>query len=430
MKKIIYIVLLLPLLAKGQSANTNNTTQIASEIDSLIGIKLYFQARVHFNNNKEALSDSQYLRLKGTICNLFNKLEESNDAITLLFNKYGDKLTQTEKKDLLNAKLSNAVKLFDYKLADEVTYLLTTDYKNVTTESELESTLNNGKIWKALSNYPKQTITIKSDSKFKLIPDKAGLKNLTVVSNENQYPFIFDTGANISTIVHSQAVKMGLDIIDIAISVGTITGKRVNAKVGIASKLSIGNMYFTNVVFLVFPDEALYIPQIDYQINGILGYPVLSAMKEVHFINTDELFVPKKSEIEKDINLAIEYLTPIINLTDEVGNEMSFTFDTGADQTMLYKSYYDLKKKDILNNYSKTKIRFGGAGGNTEVDGYHIGFKAKINDEIISLESVDLIPELIKPNDRYSFGNIGQDLISKFNKMVINFEKMFIHFSK
>lgn len=430
MKTSICIVLLLPLLVLGQSKTINNTNRIANEIDSLINIKSYFKARVLFNNNRGVLSDFHYLRLKGTICNLFNKLEESNEAITALFIKYEDKLSKTEKKDLLNAKLSNAVKLFDYKLADDVTNLITTDYRDVITELELKSTLNNGKIWKAISNYPKQTIVFESDSQFKLIPDKAGLRNLTVVKQNKEYPFIFDTGANISTIVESQALKMGIDIIDVAISVNTITGKRVDSKIGVASELSIGNMHFTNVVFLIFPDEALYIPQIDYQINGILGYPVLSVMNEIHFIKNDELFVPKKSELEKGINLAIEYLTPIINLVDEKENEMSFTFDTGAGVTMLYKSYYDLKKKHILSNYSKTKIRFGGAGGNIEIDGYHVGFKARINDEIISLESVDLIPELLKPSDRYSFGNIGQDLISKFDKMVINFEKMFVHFSK
>jgi hypothetical protein len=29
------------------------------------------------------------------------------------------------------------------------------------------------------------------------------------------------------------------------------------------------------------PDEVLHIPQVDFQINGILGYPVIAALKEI-----------------------------------------------------------------------------------------------------------------------------------------------------
>lgn len=428
MKRIIYTLFMLLLLSGCYSQTKTSNPKVVNEIDSLISVKSYFKARKQFYANKAALGDFQYLRLNATIDNLFNNLEKSNEAITKLFDTYIDSLSMEERKDLLNAKLSNAVKLFDYKLADEITKVLVTEYKDQISERELKSTKNNGKIWEAIVNFPKQTVIFKDDSNFKLIPDKAGLKNLTVTSLHESHPFIFDTGANISTIVNSQALKMGLKIIDVDISVNTITGKRVNSKLGVASELSIGNMQFSNVVFLVFPDEALYIPQIDYQINGILGYPVLSAMKEVHFIHDNELFVPKNSQLKKDSNLAIEYLTPIINLADSNGGEMSFTLDTGADRTMLYQSYYDLKKKEVLKNYTKTKIRFGGAGGNIEVDGYRVSFKPKINGNTVMIDSVDLIPELLKPSDKYSFGNLGQDLISKFDKMIINFEEMFVHF--
>lgn len=398
------------------------------EIDSLINVKSYFKASAHFDLNKKELDDFTALRFEATLANVFNQLEKSNQLIKVLFEKYKDSLSKTEERDLLNTQLSNAVKLFDYKQADKITNTLISNYGDVTSPDELKSTKNNGSIWKAVINYPKQSVQFKGDSFIRLNRDKAGLKNLNVVHNSKNYPFIFDTGANLSTIIESQAKSMGIDIIDIEVSVNTITGKRVNSKVGVAKHFTIEHMDFNNVIFLVFPDEALYIPQIDYQINGILGYPVISAMKELHFLEEDNIYIPLESTLDKERNLAIEYLTPLINLQMKGGDEMVFTFDTGADATMLYKSYFDSRKEEVLRSYTKTKIRFGGAGGNTEIEGYDVVFEPVVNHKIIVMDSVSLIPELIKNSDRHSYGNIGQDFISKFDKMVLNFEKMFIHF--
>lgn len=426
MKSFFLLILFLSIFE--QHAQSMHSNPVVEEIDSLINVKSYFKARKVFNMNVNGFNDFETFRLKATICNLFNNLEESTEAIDKIFRYYKDSLSREQAKDLLNVKLSNAVKLFEYKSADEMTNILVRDYKDAISKDQIESTLNNGIIWKAISNYPKQTVQFTDESYIKLIRDRAGLKNIEVEVDSKKHSFILDTGANLSTTIESQAMEMGLKIIDVAVSVGTITGKVVNSKIGIASNLKIDNMIFDNVVFLVFPDEALYISQIDYQIKGILGYPILSAMKEIHFFKNDSIYVPLKSSLKQKVNLAIEYLTPIINLEDKSRNEMHFTFDTGADNTMLYKSYYDLKKEEILDRYAKTKIRFGGAGGNTQVDGYNVNFELRINGSIVNVDSVSVIPKLIKASDQFSYGNIGQDLISKFEKMVLNFEKMFIHF--
>ncbi|RTZ46153.1 hypothetical protein EJ377_17055 [Chryseobacterium arthrosphaerae] len=44
----------------------------------------------------------------------------------------------------------------------------------------------------------------------------------------------------------------------------------------------------------MFADQALSFPQISYQINGILGFPVIEALKEVQLTQDDYFIVPEK----------------------------------------------------------------------------------------------------------------------------------------
>lgn len=105
---------------------------------------------------------------------------------------------------------------------------------------------------------------------------------------------IFDTGANLSTIIESEAVRLGLQIIDAPFDVGSITGNSVKARIGVAKYLKSGNVEFQNVAFIVFPDKALYIEPIKYQIKGIIGYPVINALREITIIKDKQISVPAK----------------------------------------------------------------------------------------------------------------------------------------
>jgi len=406
------------------SLQANN---IISKIDSLLDRASYFEARKLISVNKEHIDTLDKLRFNANIYSVFNRPKISNENISILFKDYENEMSKTTKKDLLLIELSNSVKLYEYGKVNEISNLLITDYKDVISENELFGIKNNNIIWEAVKNVPKQEIEFKDDSKLKITRNSIGLKTIELKSENKSHPFIFDTGANISTVTQTQAEALNLKIIDVKVSVSTITGKRVDSKVGIASELSIGNMVFKNVIFLVFPDEALYIPQVNFQLNGILGFPVIEAMKEIHFMKNDELYIPVSRNNNYNSNLAIAYLTPIINLRDSVG-EMHFSFDTGASTTSLYISYYEKYKSKIDSSYSKTKISFAGAGGGTEVEGYNIDFSPIINGENTHLPYVALYTDKGKANNLNYYGNIGQDLISKFDKMILNFDKMYIHF--
>ena len=124
-------------------------------------------------------------------------------------------------------------------------------------------------------------VSVQGETFLKLEKDMAGLDNITVSAGGDTLGFIFDTGANLSTICLSVAETMGMHIIPSEILVGSITGEKVPAQLAVCRQLKIGHIAVDHVVFLVLPDEQLTFPQIGYKIRGILGIPILEAFGEI-----------------------------------------------------------------------------------------------------------------------------------------------------
>jgi hypothetical protein len=148
-----------------------------------------------------------------------------------------------------------------------------------------------------------------------------------------------------------------------------------------------------------------------------------NALEEIQ-ITQDGLFVVPDNQTENEYqpNMALDGLMPLIFLNGE-----HFSFDSGADATILYRPYYLAHKDDIEKNYTKGKFSFGGAGGHAEFEGYSVDVTFVILDKEAQLKNIRLLTENIKEKD-YLYGNIGQDVIEQFNKMTLNFRQMFIRF--
>jgi predicted aspartyl protease len=324
---------------------------------------------------------------------------------------------------LYETKYDNALKQYNYSEAVNTVKTILSNYKEYLDDEQAGDYENSLKIWTALENTPRQTVEIKGMVKIKMKKDIAGLNTLKIVADNDSSYFIFDTGANLSTTTMSVSEKLKMTIIPIDIEVGTITGSKVMAMLAVCDTLIVDNIELHNVVFLVLPDEALSVPQINYQINGVLGFPVIEAMKEIRITRNGDFIVPlATSSSPRKSNLAMDGLTPLVQM-----NGKHFSFDTGADHTILYQKFYLENQKGIDENYQPEKISFGGAGGQKSFEGYKIDYTFNIGEKQINLENISLLKEKIKESETV-YGNVGQDLIQKFDTMIISFDQMFIRF--
>lgn len=418
-KKLILILfaLLVNIIVSGQTKNEQ-----FNEMYKLIEQKNFFKAKELYQNNEKYLPNEYRGFIKVFLDNAFGDLKASDLIISEILQQSKD-IPDSLIFRLYNVKEDNAVKSYNYKEAKNAIDSLLTKYTHFLTKEELKERQNNLKIWTALENEPKQNVVIHGDSRLKMVKDKAGLNNLNVRVDTDTLNFIFDTGANLSTISQSAAKKFNMKLIPAEIEVGTITGLTVLAQLAVCDKMVIGNIEIQNAVFLVLDDKELTFAQINYHILGIIGFPVIAAMKEIQITQDGYFIVPKnETTIQYPSNMAMNDLTPLIYIDGK-----HFTFDTGADKTILYETYYCANKAEIDSKYKPDSLRFGGAGGSKKYEGFKISHDFTIMGKTVTLKDIDVLKEK-KEKEESIYGNIGQDLIRQFNKMTLNFDKMFIKF--
>ncbi|HMQ98956.1 MAG TPA: retropepsin-like aspartic protease [Ignavibacteria bacterium] len=434
MKLTIFLIL---VLAAGTWAETISTGQGCRErlsasngfTDLLVLLENKDLFRFCENFDNTVLNDWERSYINALILNLRHKNYESNKTISEVIEKYGSELHDSLKMQLYETRMKNSVNLFDYKDALYCTEYILKNYASLLDSAEDEDMRNSMVIWKAAENIQKQSIVIAGDSKIPLKKDLAGLINIPVKCGGDNEDFIFDTGANFSVVNETYAKKMKLIMLEGSIEVGSVTGKKVKSKLACAELLEIGGMKLSNVLFLVLPDESLSFAGGLYAINGIIGFPVIKEMKEIH-IRREEVFIPKEKTSGTLSNMLIDGFIPSIEIID--GNDsLAFTFDTGAKATMLYSSYYRRNKTNIESKYEIEEIEFGGAGGTIKVKGFRLdNIVFKIGNSKLKLDDVRVIAENIKDHDKGYFGNLGQDYMGEFNEMILNFEDMYVDFKK
>ncbi|AOM80105.1 retropepsin-like aspartic protease [Pedobacter steynii] len=386
-----------------------------------INQKNFFKLNQLFARTNSKLPIAHQYFIGAVLDNAFNKPEESNRKILKL------EASKAILPDSLMLKVrlikeDNCMKQYDYAGAKNAVQTALNQYPDLLTADEKNDLRNNLKIWTALEHELRQQVSINGSTRLKMEKDIAGLKNLKVNTGKDTMNFIFDTGANISTVSASAARRLKMKVISAGIDVDAVTGISVKADLAVCKKLVLGNVTVENAVFLVFADSALRFPQINYQINGILGFPVIEALNEVQLTQDDYFIVPyEDTKINMQSNMAIDGLTPLIYIDGR-----HFTFDTGADKTMLYAPFYQENKKNIDKQYQSVKIGMGGAGGKIEHEGFKVNHTFHILGRQVPLKNVSLLKAKI--NKETVYGNIGQDVIRQFSKMILNFNQMFIKF--
>jgi len=149
----------------------------------------------------------------------------------------------------------------------------------------------------------------------------------------------------------------------------------------------------------------------------------LEALGEIRITSDDRFIVPQEPGRIETGNLTLEFLTPLLYLKDSRGSG-TYILDTGANNTMLFDTYYNLHQ-DELSAEKETDYSFGGAGGFVTKKGVYVTFSPEINGKKIAMNSIIVLKQPLK-EDNYFLGDIGQDFIQQFDTMTLNFEQMYL----
>jgi hypothetical protein len=398
-------------------------------LQTLLNRKDYFALRKELQLRADEISKDKLLYLTAFVDNAFNRNAASANKIQQLLQPGARELSDSAKSALLQLEEDNYFKTFQYALAAAVDSELIRSYRHVLDSAGYADIQNTSQITHGLSSIPAQQTMIRSDASFPWKKDKIGLMEIPVRFHDSIWSCIFDTRANISSISASYAKKLGVKMLGVSYREGSgATGNRFLTSLGVADSLWLGAVLLQHVVFQVMPDEILYLAPVDFQLNAIIGYPVIASLREIHVFRNGSMTIPAHPGGSTLNNLAMDGLDPIVSVI--IGSDtLCFQFDTGATSTDFYSNYFRKHKKDILAHGKASTIRTGGAGGVVQQEVYRLNnLKLTVGSRPATLPGVDVHVRPIPNNPENFYGNLGQDLITQFNEMILNFQDMYIDF--
>jgi hypothetical protein len=238
--------------------------------------------------------------------------------------------------------------------------------------------------------------------------------------------WILDTGANFSAVSESFARRLGLPLVKGTAQTQGITGAENKMNVAVLPELKLGGATVRNVVLSVLEDSSLDVPSgkdSRYQIQAVLGYPVLRALERITFTKDGHFLAsPGSPAIGGGAQLYMNLLTPLLQCKVE-GRDVVFSFDTGANNSF-FSIRYSREFASQLRGLEEKPYGMGGAGGIRKMLVYYLPRASLgIGSTTATLTHVPVLPELGTDSDKL-FGNLGRDLTDPYTSFTIDFVSM------
>jgi hypothetical protein len=278
-----------------------------------------------------------------------------------------------------------------------------------------------------LQAVPAQTITMQGPVHLKTERNPIGSLVTELTVNGIRGQWLPDTGANQSVVTRSFGRELGLRPLPGSAKTGSgITGIANPLQVAVLPTLQIGSATLKNVVVLILEDANLRVGtgKHAYQINAILGYPVLQALGTITFLHSGGFEAGDAARRpETGVRIYMRRLTPVIECGVE-GNELPFTFDTGASETDLSIRYYE-QFQGKAGSWKRRQSESSGAGGTVKRTVYvQPKLVLTVGDKTATLENVSIFPARMNAGIDELYGNLGQDLVAGFESFTLDFSRM------
>jgi len=389
--------------------------------------KDFFKLKEEIEKTEKQLPEKEMLYYKMYLEYAFNNIKQSNTYIDELLGKYKDQLDNKIIAETLKIKSDNCFRGFYYKEAAEAYKQLLSEYQHEINKTDIDEYKNEYAFYKGLQNVEPQKMAKSCSIEINSYRNQFNHLMIPVECGGVKDNFILDTGANVSVVTETYAKKMGLPIYQSDADVGTSTGKRIKIQLSVAKKIIIGKIIFENVVFMCVPDKDLTFPDINLEIHGVIGFPIIQQIGEIHINKNGNIFIPEHYQKNHSKNIFLDQLFPIIKVVS-VNEKLLLNFDTGANNSELSKKYYEDHETEIKNNGIFQNGERGGAGGTVNVKKYILkNFSYQIGNKNGILPEIEVILQEYGYS-KFFDGVIGQDIIMQHEKMVINLKEMYIDF--
>jgi predicted aspartyl protease len=249
---------------------------------------------------------------------------------------------------------------------------------------------------------------------------------LPVTVNSVEAHYIFDNGFSLSALSESEATRLGLKIHDVKTNIDTMTGAQVSIRIAVANDLEIAGVHLSNVAFYVLPKGEPPLNQLAPGHQGILGLPVIFALRHVQWNPADRTFtvLPPRSEPRNLApNLAFES-TSIFTQIGFHGRSLEFSLDTGAQRTELYPTFArDFPEIKASGTPEARKIT--GVGGSAKIESVLVpALTFIVGGSKVQLKPAHILLRDNNANSNWFAGNLGMDLLNQAHTVEVDFDAM------
>ncbi|MGD0894114.1 MAG: retropepsin-like aspartic protease [Terracidiphilus sp.] len=249
---------------------------------------------------------------------------------------------------------------------------------------------------------------------------------LPVTIDGVQAHYIFDNGFSLSAMSEAEAVRLGLKVRDVKTNIDTMSGAQVGVRIAVADDLEVAGVHLRNVAFYVLPRNEPPLNQLAPGRQGILGLPVILAMRRFQWSPAEHTFTvlrPRNEPSNHAPNLAFES-TSTFALISFQGKALEFSLDAGAERTELYSAFArDFPEIKAAGSPEERKLT--GVGGSAKIESVVLpSLPFIVGGRDVLLKPAHILLRDNNATSSWFAGNLGMDLLNQARSVEVDFDAM------
>ncbi len=244
---------------------------------------------------------------------------------------------------------------------------------------------------------------------------------LPVSINGRPATFFWDTGAAISVVSEQEARRLGLAAQDDSAAMQDVTGQSVGFRLAVAKTVVVGGGVLQGVSFAIVPDTQEPWSSRPLGRRGLLGIPVLVALRDFRWAADGTVDVSVTREAPGDPNVFFDNDHMEVAAVIE-GRTVPLTLDTGAVTTDLDGGFADAFPSLVATGHATSREIRGIGGGQTFEAVTVPEVRIAIGGVPMMLRPAEVIQRPLGP--RGTVGNLGFDLLGQARAFRIDFRTM------
>jgi hypothetical protein len=332
----------------GAQVHTGSSSGITAEVrvQNLLADHQFFRVQ----SELDQLPPEQAQLYRGILANRNNNPKESIQLLEPLIDKVAVGGDPVHEKLLRKALAEDYLRDGDYSKAAKQYQALESRLQGSLTRDEQDEIEMPLKLLPLAAANPPMTVDPCDSFMLQVSKNPLGLIDIPVFVDARPHTWMLDPTAPFNMIARSLAREVGLKISEESATIHSLTGKDMQVHSTVIPRFTIGGrLTFHDMTAFVFDDADYSFAQSRYRVQGVLGYPALSALSSLAISDNATVELQPVRQIKTQDKPAPNYDgarffldgDQIIVALGLAPNEQMFALDAAGQQTYFTSRYFD-----------------------------------------------------------------------------------------